>query len=162
MKYFTNVSTIEELKQQYKKLAKELHPDHGGTTEQMQELNKEYTDLFNKYKDIHKDKEGKTYTAREHTQEQPQDFINVINALITLDGITLDICGSWLWITGETLKYKDLLKKLKCKYSSNKKAWYYTSEPYHKKNKHMYTLNEIKTMFGDETLSQKETIKINQ
>lgn len=42
-KYFYNVATLEELRGQYRKLVMIHHPDKGGKTEEMQELNAEYT-----------------------------------------------------------------------------------------------------------------------
>ena len=41
-KFFKNVETVEELYSQYKKLAMQHHPDHGGRVENMQQINAEY------------------------------------------------------------------------------------------------------------------------
>ena len=41
MKWFNNPRTLEELKKQYKKLAVAHHPDLGGNTADMQEINNE-------------------------------------------------------------------------------------------------------------------------
>ena len=47
MKYFdSSIKTLEQLKAAYRRLAKQHHPDHGGSTEAMQEINNEYTALF--------------------------------------------------------------------------------------------------------------------
>ena len=45
-KYFKNVKSFEDLKEQFKKLARENHPDAGGKVEVMQEINCEYDALF--------------------------------------------------------------------------------------------------------------------
>lgn len=51
-KYFDKVSTLEELRKQYKNLLKKYHPDNaGGSTEATQEINAEYDDLFRALKD---------------------------------------------------------------------------------------------------------------
>ena len=53
--YFKNVNCIEDLKSQYFTLAKMYHSDiNGGNDEDMKAINAEYSELFKKYKDIHK------------------------------------------------------------------------------------------------------------
>lgn len=44
--HFKNVSSLDDLKQQYRKLAMQHHPDAGGNTEVMKEVNGEYDVLF--------------------------------------------------------------------------------------------------------------------
>lgn len=51
MKHFINISSFEDLKKQYRKLALANHPDKGGKTEIMQEINVEFDVLFNIWKD---------------------------------------------------------------------------------------------------------------
>ena len=49
-KYFKNVKSYEDLKNQYKKLLKENHPDNGGDVEVMKEINIQYDSLFTIWK----------------------------------------------------------------------------------------------------------------
>lgn len=44
--YFENLSTEEEIQARYKELVKEMHPDRGGTTEDFQELQREYEEAL--------------------------------------------------------------------------------------------------------------------
>jgi len=82
MKYFDNPQTLEDLKKQYRELAFKHHPDRGGYSEHsvreserdvhsatMQEVKNEYDNLFAKLKDIHRNKDGETYTAYNPTNE---------------------------------------------------------------------------------------------
>jgi len=40
-------------------------------------------------------------------------------------GLYLEICGTWLWVTGKTYPVRDTLKELGFRYSANKLCWYY-------------------------------------
>jgi hypothetical protein len=42
MKYFNNINSLEQAKLYYRKLAKQLHPDKGGSVTEFQQLQKEY------------------------------------------------------------------------------------------------------------------------
>ncbi|MCD6566961.1 MAG: hypothetical protein J7K53_13570 [Bacteroidales bacterium] len=42
MEYLTNITSESALKTDYKKLARDNHPDNGGNTSRMQEINREY------------------------------------------------------------------------------------------------------------------------
>lgn len=50
MEYFRNVQSLDDLKSQYRILAKSNHPDVGGDIVKMQEINAEYEILFPIYK----------------------------------------------------------------------------------------------------------------
>lgn len=153
MKWFNNPTTAEELKKEYKKLALKNHPDMGGSTEAMQEINAEYDYLFARLKDTHRSATGETYTAKTETTETAEQFRAIIEKLIHLDGIAIEICGSWVWVTGNTFAHKEELKKLSFRYSKGKNAWYYHEPGYHKKSRKSFTLEDIRDMFGSETVN---------
>ena len=46
MKYFNGITDLEQAKQRYRTLAKQLHPDKGGTAIEFQKLKKEYETLL--------------------------------------------------------------------------------------------------------------------
>jgi len=71
MKYFKNINSLADLKEQYKKLAKLYHPDCGGTTEAMQEVNNEFDMLFVVYKNVYpaKTTEQNSETANSFKRE---------------------------------------------------------------------------------------------
>jgi curved DNA-binding protein CbpA len=153
MKWFNNPQTLEDLKKQYKKLVFAHHPDKGGRTEDMQEINAEYDKLFARLKNVHKSASGETYTAKEETTETPEQFKEIIEKLIHLDGIEIEICGSWLWITGNTYENRETLKSLSFKYSKNKNAWYWHEAGYRKLSRKSFSLEEIRDLWGSERVN---------
>lgn len=150
MKNFKNITCIEELKKQYFALAKKYHSDlTGGSDEKMKEINAEYDELFKKYKDVHASPKGETYTAKEPTSEAPDDFKNIIDALLRM-GLSVELCGRWLWIGGNTKEHKDELKALGCKWAAKKKlwSWHYPEDSVKKYRKGTLSMDSIRGTYG--------------
>ena len=127
-KYFENVTSLEELKKQYKRLAKQYHPDlnNGTTNAIMQEINKQYDELFSKVKNIHVNAEGETYEKA--TSETSEEFVNIINSIINFN-IDIEIIGTWVWCFN-SYEYRAQLKELGFKYAAKRKAWCWHSGEY--------------------------------
>ena len=159
MKWFTPTPrTLEELKKQYRTLAMKHHPDCGGNTADMQSINAEYDILFEQLKTVHTTATGDTYTA--NTDETPEQFKNIINRLIVLEGISIEIIGSWVWVTGNTYQHKEVIKSLMFRWSNSKKAWYFHGDNYHKTSKKTFTLDEIRDLYGSQTITNKPQLKL--
>ena len=141
MKYFGGCKNIKELKKEYKRLAFENHPDRGGDTETMKSINAEYEKALEilKVAGCNEDKQN---------TEVAGDFIDIINKIINLEGITIDIMGDWIWVKGNTYPHRETLKANGFYFASKKKAWYYKPVGYVKKGNREYSYSEIESMFG--------------
>ena len=147
--YFSNCKSIEEAKRLYHKLAVKNHPDLGGNLETMQAINNEYDLIAEQLKNIHESVNGDTYTSEQsENTEIPADFRDMINNLIHMDGVTIELVGRWIWLTGNTYSHKDTIKQLGFKYASNKKAWFWHSEQDGTANKRSMSLDKIKEKYG--------------
>ena len=148
-KYFT-AKNLDELKAEYRRLVKKYHPDCGGTDEIMKEINREHDRLFEELKAKHNAKADEYH----QTTETAEEFRQIIEALLNLEGLVVELCGSWLWISGQTMKHKDALKAAGCRWSSNKKMWYWRHEEdgrrWHKGNR---TIGEIRTKYGSQVFT---------
>ena len=156
MKYFVNVKTLEELKKQYKKLAKQYHPDlNGGTTNEiMKAINAEYDKLFELVKNIHSTADGETYEKA--TAETSAEFKDVINNIINFN-IDIEIIGTWVWCFN-SYEYREQLKALGFKYAAKKRAWCWHSGEY-KPQRSKKSLDEIRATYGSDVIKEKEDIK---
>ena len=149
--YFNNVTTLEELRKQYKRLVKQYHPDNGGTTEELQEINAEYNILFKKLKataDHHQKHQKQKQTANNNAYdfEIDQAIRNILNQIINLN-IDIEIIGNWIWCSN-CFNVKDILKGLGFRWASKKKAWYWHEEGYVKTSKKILNLDEIRSFYG--------------
>lgn len=147
--FFNNVNTLEELKAQYKRLVMKHHPDLGGNLRTMQELNAEYDKLFA----ILKDRHNATAEEGKATTETPEEFREIVEKIIFMEGLEIELCGSWLWVGGNTYEHKDELKAAGFSWSRNKKMWYWhhaeEGSRWHRGRK---TMAEIRADYGSEKI----------
>lgn len=153
MKYFTNVTTLDELKKQYRRLAMIHHPDVGGDPETMKAINNEHDALFEILKKQHNDRAAADETGKIYaTTETAEEFREIIEKLLRMTGLEVELCGSWLWIGGNTREHKDDLKAAGCRWSNNKKLWYWhhaeEGSRWHRGTK---TINQIRAKYGSQT-----------
>lgn len=140
MKFFQSVTTKEELKKAYRKLAMKHHPDRGGDTETMKQINNEYEEL------------SKRLDANDSLDKK---YREMIDALMKFD-VTIEIIGTWIWVSGDTYPIRKELGKdgLGFKYSKNKKAWYWYEGEYKSKHKKKFSLDEIRKMHDSKTIKE--------
>ena len=147
MKYFIGVSTLDELKAAYRRLSMKHHPDRGGDTATMQEINAEHDELFERLKKQHNASADEFH----QTTETPEEFREIIELLLRLEGLTVELCGSWLWIGGDTRQHKETLKAAGCRWSNNKKLWYWHhAEEGRKWRRGKATMSDIRTKYGSQ------------
>ena len=129
MKYFTNVRTLEELRKEYKRLVKQYHPDNGGDTETIKEINAEYDKMFK---------------ILENGSANKKDF---------------EICGTWIWISGNTYKVKEELKAAGFKWCSNKKMWSWHFGVYARKGNKKTDMEYIRNKYGSQIIKSENRNK---
>ncbi|SDE65289.1 hypothetical protein SAMN05216464_108102 [Mucilaginibacter pineti] len=151
MQWFKECRTLDEVKALYKKLAKQYHPDLGGDNETMQQINVAYsracaTAIKN---------DGK-FTAEEAEEEIrfSEEYREAIEKIIHLEGITIELVGNWVWVTGGTRVHKDTLKSAGYYFASKKLAWYFRTGEYKVKNGGKKSLDEIRAKYGAEVVKR--------
>lgn len=153
MKYFTTCHTLDELKKEYRRLTMIHHPDHGGDTATMAAINNEYAQRFEALKKAHNAQADEAH----QTTEAPEEFIAIISELLKYPGLIVELCGSWLWISGDTRPVKEQLKSAGCRWSSNKKMWYWHhSEDGAHWSRGRKTMNQIRQKYGSQTYAGTE------
>lgn len=162
MNYFENCKTNEEAKKVYYRMAKKLHPDAGGNEADMKELNRQYEAFCSGHREERRTaSNGEEYTTRQTAEEAAEaaaEFIEVIDKLLRMQGVTVELCGRWLWISGNTRPVKDDLKAIGCRWAAKKKLWYWhpADEP-GRRGRKAASMEEIRSKYGSKVLSSGST-----
>ncbi len=112
--------TLSEIKQAYRKLASANHPDKGGNTETMQLINTAFAELC-KYFEA-----NQTLDINQAQETAPTFDFSFLDTLKTMHGVTIEVCGYWVWLSGNTYPHKEAINNLGFKFSGAKKSWYWS------------------------------------
>jgi hypothetical protein len=150
--FFQSCKTLDDVKALYRTLAKEHHPDKGGDVGTMQAINSQYT---LKCESIIKG--SNLFTPEEADTEllNTEKYKEALQAIVYLDGLNIELVGTWIWVTGETRKHKEALKAALFMYASKKVAWYFRTSEYKVHNLIPMTLEEIRAKYGSEKVNSK-------
>lgn len=137
--------TEEIIKKTKKVLALKYHPDRNPAgNEMMQMINAAYDFLIANFE---------KFSAYQSTAQEGYNYgemVNdVLNQLMTMNGLIIEVLGNWIWISGNTMNNKDALKALGCFYSGKKKMWYFRPEEHRcTGNRRNHSIDEIREKFG--------------
>ncbi|WP_024771734.1 J domain-containing protein [Aquimarina macrocephali] len=140
----TGEITPKTTKQAFREASKKYHPDVNPAGEDMMKI-------INEAYEVLKDYQGQT----KDQQTDYGDTLNeALNSIINLSGLVIEICGSWIWITGNTKDHKTALKEAGFKWAFKKRAWYFRPEDYRSKSKGSKSLDEIRSKYGSHSPQQ--------
>ena len=145
---FRDCTSPDEIRKHYRKMAFTHHPDHGGSTADMQELNRQYENALKGMSGERfttSDRKEYTYTWQETAERATMKAIYDLLAL-KMERVQIEMIGTWVWVSGNTRPYKDLLGKngLGLKWSGPRKMWYFTTSS--KKRGGRYKRSDMDTL----------------
>jgi hypothetical protein len=151
-KYFSADQTIEQARSEFRKLCLELHPDKGGNEEEFKSMKNEYDGIIKILSAFEAGNANRENRRARYTYEMEQELAEKIESMLNIPGIIIEICGSWLWIAGNTFPVHELIKAQGCKFSGKKKLWYWSADMGAGKVRGRYTMEKIRNKFGSEII----------
>lgn len=73
--------------------------------------------------------------------------------MIGLAGISIEVCGAWVWVTGDTKDHKDTLKAAGYWWAPKKTAWYFRPPDHKSRNKGEWDLDKIRDTYGSTSVN---------
>jgi DnaJ-domain-containing protein 1 len=79
---------------------------------------------------------GAEHPIQEEVDTEFGDRLNdAINAVIGLEGISIAICGAWVWLSGNTKEHKEAIKAAGYRWNNRKAAWYFSPAVHRSRDK---------------------------
>ncbi len=137
--------TPKEVKTAYIDACKKYHPDRNPAGQEMMKIVNEAFEVLKDYSGSIKEE-----------QSDYGDLLNdALNAVLGLADLTIEICGAWVWITGDTRTHNKCLKESGFYWASKKKAWYFRPENFRSRSRGKTSLEQIRKKYGSVTPQRK-------
>lgn len=97
----------------------------------------------------------------EKEAETPQmgDELNAaLNAVVGL-GLTIEICGSWIWVSGDTKPHKDILKSAGYRWAPKKLMWSFCGGA-RTTSRGKFSMDDIRNRHGSFTVKPRDSKRI--
>lgn len=141
MKYFNHISSLSDLKKQFRSLVMANHPDKGGSTETMQKINSEFGDLYEIWK-LKKEMVTNTGYDNDYSGATAKEYTEHVYNEYAWKGSHYDssLCNSDLVVI-----FRQWLKKTypACKFTVNQNGWNSINIHIMKMNFNPFVINEI-------------------
>lgn len=137
MSYFTGHTDVNEIKNLYRDLIFQCHPDRHPQSEfarwnsVTQQLNAEYHDaLLGAHGQTHKGDDGKdhTYYYRRDVEQVVIDKLDELLRAHLPESVTIWLIGTWIWVEGtrkDDLTTRNKLTTAKLMWHSKRGMWYF-------------------------------------
>lgn len=144
--------TEEVVKTAYRAASLKFHPDRNPAGNEMMIL-------INEAKEALKDEAYPFEFKNEEGYNYGEEINEALNKIINLQGINIEICGAWVWVSGNTKDHWQLMKEAGFLFSPPKKMVYfrpqYAKTRGYRKNTDGLSIDEIRAKYKSEKIKTK-------
>lgn len=153
----SKIATQDNIKAAYKKAVQKYHPDRNPAGLEMTKLiNVAYKHLV----EVQYDGSINPMDGEEGNTNYGDMLNDAINAVINLDGVIIEVCSAWVWLSGNTKEHKDAIKSAGYFWASQKKQWYFRPADYKSRNRGSWNMDKIRDVYGSSTVRKQDQDKL--
>ena len=100
--------------------------------------------------------QNKITNQQNELNDQENRLIQKAEFVRTLSSVTVELCGAWLWVSGETYLHREALKEQGFRFSHKKRMWYFAgvpARPFWARSQKEFSMPQIRETFGSELLT---------
>jgi hypothetical protein len=160
--WFTDCITVESIKTRYRQLARQHHPDLGGDTATMQDVNAAYHAALAACDGQESHDEAGRAHSYHYRREREQEIMDKIADLLRVlpVGVELALIGLWVWIIGTTREdttTRAALKTAGCRWHVRRGCWYWRpAEMRHYGRQARGSLTDLAMRYGCRTFENRD------
>lgn len=154
-------SSVEAIQKAHRAFILRFHPDRNPNGLEMCKLGNAARDLLMKSLEFLDTYFQKAKQEAENFCEIPEELDAILSKFRRYPGLTLELCGLWIWISGSTKLYKDDLKNAGCKWASKKLMWYFAPVEHRGKRHKPLEMSEIRQKYGSRIYEKDEDQAVN-
>jgi hypothetical protein len=141
--------TPEIVKLAYRRASMKFHPDRNPAgLVMMQAINAAYALISE-------------FTGNLEPANGYDEMLNdAINAVVTCEGIIIEVCGNWVWLSGDTKTHKEIIKASGFKWGNVKKMWYFRPEEWKSSNRKNNSIDDIRSVHGSVKIETKKPCSV--
>ena len=148
-------ATFEDIKRAYRKACSQYHPDRNPAgLEMMKVINCAWQSLSDYV-------EGSVQFDCTDDDELnlTEEMSAALNAIIHL-GLEIEICGTWVWVGGNTREFKEVLKAAGYRWAPKKCLWMWKPEGSKSKGRGKFSMDEIRISHGSQAVKSKSYARL--
>lgn len=150
--------TADDVIKSTRKLRSQYHPDRN-------EHGTEMTKMINLAYDALKDGGSVNLSEGDADKNHSEAILAAIRGAAALDGVSVELCGVWVWVTGDTRPHRKTLGKAGLGFKFTKKdgqgMWYFRTGEYKSyRGRGKSSMDDIRTRYGSEKQTRRYTTAI--
>jgi hypothetical protein len=138
--------TPEGIKNAYRKAAQIYHPDRNSAgLEMMKLINAAFESIKNFNGEV----------VNHNNKNYAEQINQALNSILGL-GLTIEICGAWVWLSGITKPHKEALKNAGFQWAPKKFLWYFRPNDVKSRKHKAWSMDAIRSRYGSEFIDDKQ------
>lgn len=144
--------SFDEIKAAYRAACSKYHPDRNPAGLEMMKL------VNGAWQSLSDYVQGDSVNADESESNFGDELNAALNAVIGL-GLTIEICGSWIWVSGDTRPHKEILKAAGYRWAPKKLMWSFASGE-RTSSRGKFSMDDIRLRHGSVTVKPVNRVRI--
>jgi curved DNA-binding protein CbpA len=138
--------TPEAVDRAFRALAMKYHPDRNPAGLDMMKA-------INAAREVLREFTGNIDNGHTSSTPYAESLSEALNAILHCEGLNVEICGSWIWVSGDTRTHKDALKAAGYRYAPKKKMWNYRPTDWKSASRGRFSMDEIRDRHGSQSIN---------